>query len=208
MPTLPITDVSGGSAGSVELGDHVFGAPVDRSLLHSAVVMQRASIRQGTSSALGRGEVVGSGKKPWKQKHTGRARAGSVRSPIWRHGGIVFGPKPRDYGFRLPRKIYRSALRAALSSRTDSGEMVILSGLSIPEQKTRLLSKVLAEVGIVKGALIVVGSDDFVSLERAARNLSGVKLVKVEGLNVYDILRYDKVVVLQSEIERIQEFWS
>ena len=208
MPTLPITDINGGSTGNVELGDHVFGVPVDRSLLHSAVVMQRASIRQGTSSVLGRGEVAGSGKKPWKQKHTGRARAGSVRSPIWRHGGIVFGPKPRDYSFRLPRKMYRSALRAALSSRAVSGEMIILSGLSIPEQKTRLLSKLLSGVGISKGALIVVGGDEFASLERAARNLSGVKLVKAEGLNVYDILRYDKVVVLQGEIERIQEFWS
>ena len=207
MPTHRITNLDGSQSGTIELAENVFGTPIDRSLLHAAVNMQRASFRQGTSSTRGRGEVAGSGKKPWKQKHTGRARAGSVRSPIWRHGGIVFGPKPRDYSYRMPRKMYRSALRSALSSRASSGDMVILAGISIPEQKTRHLAKVLAGFGLSRGALIVVG-DDFPQLERAARNLSGVKLARVEHLNVYDILRYEKVAILESEVERIQEFWS
>ena len=114
MPTIEIKDVSGKPNGSIDLSEKVFGVDVDRSILHSAVVMQRASRRQGTSSTRGRGEVKGSGRKPWKQKHTGRARAGSVRSPIWRHGGIVFGPKPRSYDYRLPKKLYRSALRGGV----------------------------------------------------------------------------------------------
>ncbi len=207
MPTLQITDVTGGSKGAIELGDHVFGASADPALLHSAVVMQRASARQGTSSTRGRGEVEGSGKKPWKQKHTGRARAGSVRSPIWRHGGIAFGPKPRNYGYRLPKKMYRSALRAALSSKASSGSMVVLSQLSIPEQKTRHLAKLLSSLGISGSALIVVDAD-FDLLKRASQNLRGVKLIRIEQLNVYDILRYEKLVVLQGEVEKIQEFWS
>ncbi|WP_447970540.1 50S ribosomal protein L4 [Nitrospira sp. M1] len=207
MPTYKITKADGSQAETVELGERVFGTPVDRSLLHAAVNMQRASFRQGTSSTKGRGEVAGSGKKPWKQKHTGRARSGSVRSPIWRHGGIVFGPKPRDYSYRMPRKMYRLALRSALSSRVGDGDVVILASIALPEQKTRHLAKVLSGAGLSGGALIVAG-DDYHALERASRNLSGVKLTKVENLNVYDILRYEKVVLLQSEVEKIQEFWS
>jgi len=207
MPTYKITNADGSQAESVELGEQVFGTPVDRSLLHAAVNMQRASFRQGTSSTKGRGEVSGSGKKPWKQKHTGRARAGSVRSPIWRSGGIVFGPKPRDYSYRMPRKMYRSALRSALSARAGAGDVVILSSVALPEQKTRHLAKVLADIGLSGGVLIVAG-DDYGSLERASRNLSGVRLTKVENLNVYDILRYEKLLILQSDVQKIQEFWS
>ncbi|GJL56525.1 MAG: 50S ribosomal protein L4 [Nitrospirales bacterium] len=207
MPTYKVTNADGSQAESLELGERVFGAPVDRSLLHAAVNMQRASFRQGTSSTKGRGEVAGSGKKPWKQKHTGRARSGSVRSPIWRHGGIVFGPQPRDYSYRMPRKMYRLALRSALSSRVNDGDVVILAGIALPEQKTRHLATVLSDAGVSGGALIVVG-EHYLALERASRNLSGVKLTKIENLNVYDILRYEKIVLIQGEVEKIQEFWS
>jgi len=207
MPTFKVTNADGSQAKTVELGERVFGTPVDRTLLHAAVNMQRASFRQGTSSTKGRGEVAGSGKKPWKQKHTGRARSGSVRSPIWRHGGIVFGPKPRDYSYRMPRKMYRSALRSALSSRASAGDVMILSSISLPEQKTRHLAKVLTDIGL-SGSILIVAGDDYVSLERASRNLTDVKLSKVEDLNVYDILRYEKLMILQSEVEKIQEFWS
>ncbi len=207
MPSYNITSSSGESVGSVELSEKVFGAPVDRHLLHSAVVMQQASFRQGTSSTRGRGEVSGSGRKPWKQKHTGRARAGSVRSPIWRGGGIVFGPKPRDYSYRIPKKVYRSALRVALSSKVVSGDVVIVPDLVIPEQKTKHLFSALSLLGLSRNVLIVVG-DGYLGLERAARNIEKVKLAKVEDLNVYDVLRFEKLLIVQSEVERVQEYWS
>ncbi|MCA9473871.1 MAG: 50S ribosomal protein L4 [Nitrospirales bacterium] len=207
MPTAQIRDISGNPRGNVDLSEKVFGVEVDRSLLHSAVVMQRASRRQGTSSTLGRGEVKGSGRKPWKQKHTGRARAGSVRSPIWRHGGIVFGPKPRSYEFRLPKKMYRSALRSALSAKAHSGDVVLIEDLSMPEQKTRHFAKLLSDFGF-SGNLLVVAGDGFDGLERVARNIPNVKLARVEHLNVYDILRCQTLVILQAELENIQEYWS
>ncbi len=206
MATYQITETTGKSAGVLELDDRVFGVPVDRHLLHSAVVMQRASFRQGTSSTRGRGEVAGSGKKPWKQKHTGRARAGSVRSPIWRHGGIVFGPKPRSYSYRIPRKVYRSALRAALSSKVNSSDAVIVPEIAIADQKTKSLFRFLLNLGLSSNVLIVVG-DGSEGLERAGRNLPGVRLCKVEDLNVYDILRYEKLLIVQSEVARVQEYW-
>ncbi len=207
MPTYKIANFKNDSSATIELSDNVFGTAVDRSLLHSAVVMQQACVRQGTSSTRGRGEVSGSGRKPWKQKHTGRARAGSVRSPIWRSGGIVFGPKPRDYSYRIPKKMYRSALRSALSSKVLAEDMVIIQDISIPDQKTKHLFNLLARLGLNETILIVVG-DEFQSLERAARNLSQVKLARVEDLNVYDILRYRKLLILQSEVEKVQEYWS
>ena len=207
MPSYKITSSSGESVGSMDLSDQVFGAPVDRHLLHAAVVMQQASFRQGTSSTRGRGQVSGSGKKPWKQKHTGRARAGSVRSPIWRGGGIVFGPKPRDYSYRIPKKMYRSALRVALSSKVVAGDVVIVPDLVIPEQKTKHLFRALYLLGLSRNVLIVVG-EGYLGLERAARNIEKVKLAKVEDLNVYDILRFEKLLIVQSEVERVQEYWS
>src|SRR5438094_7927080 len=144
MPTVEVLDLHKRKVGSVELPDSVFGAVPDRSLLHEAVVMQRACMRQGSASTLRRGEVSGSGRKPWKQKHTGRARAGSIRSPKWRHGGSVFGPKPRDYSYSIPKKQYRAALRSALSAKLASGEVLIISDLTLPQPKTRLLAKALA----------------------------------------------------------------
>src|SRR5438094_10641880 len=144
MPTVDVLDIHQRKVGSVELHDGVFGVEADGPLVHTAVVMQQACARQGTASTLTRGEVSGSGRKPWKQKHTGRARAGSIRSPIWRHGGRVFGPKPRDYSYSIPKKQYRAALRSALSAKLASGEVLIISDLTLPQPKTRLLAKALA----------------------------------------------------------------
>ncbi len=207
MPTVEILDLHKRKVGSVELPDSVFGAAPDRSLLHEAVVMQRACMRQGTASTLKRGEVSGSGRKPWKQKHTGRARVGSIRSPIWRHGGTVFGPRPRSYAFAFPKKKYRAALRNALSAKLAAGGILVVSDLSIEAPKTRLLAKALTQLGLTAKTLIVVGAGD-TDLERAARNLSQVKLVKSQELNVYDVLRYDVIVIPERELPRLQEVWS
>jgi len=207
MPTLQVIGMDKRPIEAIEMEGNVFIAPTNRSLVHRAVVMQRASVRQGTAATRGRGEVQGSNKKPWRQKHTGRARAGSIRSPIWRHGGTVFGPQPRHYGFQLPRKSYRAALRSALSSKVSSNEVVVLSELSLPEPKARCLAKALAQLEL-SGRLLMVVGDEFSMLEKVARNLKNVKLIRVNELNVYDILRCDTLVILRNELMKVQEFWS
>ncbi|MER3421946.1 MAG: 50S ribosomal protein L4 [Nitrospiraceae bacterium] len=207
MPTLDVLDIRKQKVGSVDLPESVFGVDVNKHLVHEAVVMQRACERQGTASTLRRGEVSGSGKKPWKQKHTGRARAGSIRSPIWRHGGIVFGPRPRSYAFSMPKKKYRAAIRSALSSKLSEGSVVVVSDLTIEQPKTRLLARILAQLGLTGKTLIVAG-EGRTDLERAARNLPDVKLVPPEGLNVYDVLRYHAILIPERELLRVQEVWS
>lgn len=207
MAIVDVLDLNKKKVGSVELHDGVFGVKADPQLVHTAVVMQQACERQGTASTLRRGEVSGSGKKPWKQKHTGRARAGSVRSPIWRHGGIVFGPRPRSYAYSIPKKKYHAALRSALSARLAEGAVMVLSDLSLPEPKTKLLAKMLTKLGLTSKTLIVLGNEGG-SIERAARNLSDVKLTTPESLNVYDVLRYHAIVIPEGVLSRLQEVWS
>ena len=207
MAIVDVLDLNKKKVGSVELHDGVFGVKADPQLVHTAVVMQQACERQGTASTLRRGEVSGSGKKPWKQKHTGRARAGSVRSPIWRHGGIVFGPRPRSYAYSIPKNKYHAALRSALSARLAEGAVMVLSDLSLPEPKTKLLAKMLTKLGLTSKTLIVLGNDGG-SIERAARNLSDVKLTTPESLNVYDVLRYHAIVIPEGVLSRLQEVWS
>ncbi|MFM8551648.1 MAG: 50S ribosomal protein L4 [Nitrospiraceae bacterium] len=207
MPTVDVVDSQKKKVGSVELHAGLFGAGIDGHLVHEAVVMQQASARQGTASTLRRGEVSGSGKKPWKQKHTGRARAGSIRSPVWRHGGSVFGPKPRSYDYAMPKKKYHAALRSALSAKLAAGEILVVSELTIEKPKTKLLAKTLAQLGLPAKTLIVIG-EGRLDLERAAQNLAGVKLVRPAQLNVYDVLRYDMIVIPEREVARIQEAWS
>jgi len=207
MPTLQVIDVRKQNVGSVELRESIFGATPDKHLLHTVVTMQRACDRQGTASVLRRGEVSGSGKKPWKQKHTGRARAGSIRSPIWRHGGSVFGPKPRSYAYSVPKKQYRAALQGALSSKVMDGAITVLSDLTLEQPKTKFLARILLQLGL-HGKTLIVAGEDRTDLERAARNMPGVKLLKPEQLNVYDVLRYDAIVVPERELRRVQEIWA
>ena len=207
MPTLDVLDIHKRKVGSVDLRDTVFGVPSNPHLVHSAVVMQLACARQGTASTMRRGEVSGSGKKPWKQKHTGRARAGSIRSPIWRHGGIVFGPRPRSYAFSIPKKQYRAALQSALSARLSEGAVLIVSDLPLEQPKTRLLAKALAQLGLEGKTLLVLGEGRR-NLEQAAANLATVTIVKPEGLNVYDVLRHRAIVIPERELPRVQEVWS
>jgi large subunit ribosomal protein L4 len=207
MPTVDVIDSKKKKVGTVDLPNEVFGCKPHGTLVHEVVVMQRACDRQGTASTLRRGEVSGSGKKPWKQKHTGRARAGSLRSPVWRHGGTVFGPKPRSYAFGMPRKKYRAALQSALSAKVLEGNVVIVSDLAIDEAKTKLLAKALTQLGISGNALLVVG-DMSSNLVQAGKNLSGLTVLRPEELNVYDIVRCHSIVIPQRELERVREVWS
>ena len=187
--------------GEVTLPAEVFNGPVRRHLLYEAVRMQRANRRAGTVSTKTRGFVSGGGKKPWRQKGTGRARAGSSRSPLWVGGATIFGPQPRDYSYRLPASARKAALRAALSAKQRAGQLLVLDAISLEAPKTKLLAKLVADLQI-ENALIVIPERDE-SLERAARNLPTVKVLRAEGVNVYDVLRYERLVMTRPAIDAV-----
>ena len=207
MPTVDVVDLKRQKVGTVELPQEVFGCKLHPSLVHEAVIMQQACERQGTASTLRRGEVSGSGKKPWKQKHTGQARAGSIRSPVWRHGGSVFGPKPRSYAYNMPKRKYRAALQSALSAKVAGGQVVIVSNLSLEQPKTKVLAKALDRFGKGAHALVVAG-EGHTGLVQAARNLSHVRLVGPERLNVYDVVRAQVILIPERELARVKEVWA
>jgi large subunit ribosomal protein L4 len=207
MPTVDVVDLENKKVGTVELPQEVFGCEPRATLVHEAVIMQRACERQGTASTLRRGEVQGSGKKPWKQKHTGRARAGSVRSPVWRHGGSVFGPKPRSYAYSMPKQKYRAALQSALSAKVAESKLVVLSDLSLQEPKTKVLARALDRLSGGDHVLVVIGKGQS-SVMQAARNLAAVQVLSIDQLNVYDIVRAGMVVVSQRELGSVREVWS
>ena len=206
MDAFPVYGSDNQQIGKVDLSDGIFNSKVNPSLVHRAVVMQKASERQGTASTLGRGEVRGGGKKPWKQKHTGRARAGSSRSPIWRGGGTVFGPKPRSYASDLPKKVYRAALKGALSAKVAAEDLVVMGDLVLSEMKTRQLVKLLSRLGVTGKVLLVI-EEGLVDLIRIGKNVKNLKVLHGKDLNVYDVLWCDKLVVTRPELERIQEIW-
>ncbi|MDH5644257.1 MAG: 50S ribosomal protein L4 [Gemmatimonadota bacterium] len=207
MPIVDVLDLDSKKVGSIELPKEVFGCEPRPALVHEAVIMQRACERQGTASTLRRGEVSGAGKKPWKQKHTGRARAGSLRSPVWRHGGTVFGPKPRSYAYTMPKKKYRAALQSALSGKVMASQLIVLSDLALQEPKTKLLAKALGKLSGGNYVLVIAGKDE-ANLLQAAKNMSDVKVLSAEQLNVYDIVRAGMVLVLQQQLGQLQEVWS
>lgn len=207
MPTVDVVDLENKKVGTVELPQEVFGCEPREALVHEAVIMQRACERQGTASTLRRGEVQGSGKKPWKQKHTGRARAGSVRSPVWRHGGSVFGPKPRSYAYSMPKQKYRAALQSALSAKVAASKLVVLSDLSLQEPKTKVLARALDRLSGGDHVLVVIGKEQSPVMQ-AARNLTAVTVLSIDRLNVYDIVRAGVVVVSQRELGSVREVWS
>lgn len=205
MDAIPVYGSTGEKVDTVELNEGVFASSVNEGLVHRAVVMQRASSRQGNASTKGRGEVRGSGKKPWKQKHTGRARAGSARSPIWRHGGTVFGPKPRSYAYQLPKKVYRAALRAGLTSKASAGDLIVVD-LSLAEMKTKELVRQLSRVGAV-GKVVLVVEEGLMDIVRIGKNVKLLKILHAKDLNVYDLLWCEKLVVSRGELQQIQEMW-
>jgi len=207
MPTIDLVDLQKKKIGTVDLSPKVFGCEPRTALVHEAVIMQRACERKGTASTLRRGEVSGSGKKPWKQKHTGRARSGSLRSPVWRHGGIVFGPKPRSYAYSMPKKKYRAAIQGALSSKVAEGQLFVVSGLTLQQPKTKLLADALKQFSQGAHVLVVSGKSQ-VELLRAAENLPNVKILSADQLNVYDVVRAQVVVISEQEIGPVSEAWS
>ena len=188
------------------LPDSIFGVTVRPHLLHQAVVMQLNNRRAGTASTKTRGEVRGSGRKPWRQKGSGRARAGSVRSPIWVGGGTAFGPAPRDYSYRIPKKARRQAVLSALSLKRQEDKLVVVEPEDVSEIKTRLMAEALAALGVGKSLLVIGDRDE--KIELSARNLPDVKVLRVAGLNVYDVLRFEHLVLTREALQKIEERFS
>ena len=199
-----IYNQKGEESGTIKLSKTMFDLPWNADLVYQVVTSMQSNARQGTADSKGRGEVRGGGKKPWKQKGTGRARAGSSRSPLWAGGATVFGPQPRDYSYRLPAQARRTALRSAIADRQREGALQVLDRIALPEAKTKRLVEMLGALGLEKSVLIVIaGRDD--SLERAARNLPGVKVLRSEGLNVADVLRHKTLVLTQDAVAALAE---
>jgi large subunit ribosomal protein L4 len=190
---VPLFSASRERSGDFEVSAAVFGRTGSLSLLHEAVRMQLAKRRSGTAATKTRGFISGGGRKPWRQKGTGRARAGSTRSPLWRHGGTIFGPQPRDYSYKMPKKAWRHALSLAISDRALNGKMVVVESLDLSEAKTKLAKQALEALGL-KHALIVLAEDDQ-NFYRAARNLTAHKVLSLAGLNVYDVLNHDELLM-------------
>ena len=199
--------MAGKEVGEITLSDAVFGAEVNSSVLHEAVKAYLANQRQGTQSTLTRTEVSGGGKKPWKQKGTGRARQGSTRAPQWTHGGIALGPKPRSYRITLNKKVKRAALFSALSSKVAGNEMVVVDSIALTEYKTKAMVAMLNALGADKKALIVLPAADAVVI-KSCDNIPGVKTALYNTINVYDILNCDKFIVAKEAVEKIEEVYA
>jgi large subunit ribosomal protein L4 len=204
MSAVPILDANGKPAGTVELAASVFGVTVNVPLVHQAVVRELADRRRGTHDTKGRSEVSGGGRKPWRQKKTGRARQGSIRAPQWRGGGIVFGPHPRDYTLAMPQKARRGALRVALSQKLADGAIVVVNQIALAEPKTKTLVAFLKGLGLRDSTLLVVIAPTE-NLTRASRNLRWLRVVKPGHLSAYELLRHRRVLFERTALEAVQE---
>jgi large subunit ribosomal protein L4 len=204
MPKVTMFNQGGSQVGEIELNDSIFGIEPNNHVLFEAIIMQRASLRQGTHKVKTRSEVAGGGRKPWKQKGTGRARQGSIRSPQWRGGGTVFGPTPRSYAFKLPKKVRRLAIKSALSAKVLEDNVLVLESLAFEAPKTKEFVAVLKGLSIETKALIVTGGlDEKVAL--SARNIPGVTVVEADGLNVLDVVSHNKLIMTKSAVEKVEE---
>ncbi|HZJ58417.1 MAG TPA: 50S ribosomal protein L4 [Clostridia bacterium] len=207
MPKVAVYNIEGASVDEIELDDNIFGIKINEALLHQVVRMQLNNKRQGTQSTQTRAEVRGGGAKPWRQKGTGRARHGSIRSPIWVGGGVTFAPKPRDYSFRMPKKMRRLALKSALSSKVENSQIVVLDDLKLAQPKTKEMVKVLKNLEVNGKALLVLPENDE-TVARASGNIQGVKLASVNTLNVLDILNYDKFIITKEAALKVEEVYA
>lgn len=203
MPKVAVYNMQGSQVGEIDLNEEIFGVEVNASLLHQAVVANQAAERRGTHSTKTRAMVSGGGKKPWRQKGTGRARAGSSRSPIWTKGGITFGPHPRSYGFRMPKKARRLALKSALTDKVQNGNLIVLDELTMAEPKTKEMAGVLSALDALN-ALVVIGSED-ANVVKSVRNIPGATPVEADGINVYNILAHGKLVITRDAIAKVEE---
>ena len=204
MPNVDVYNLSNEKVGQVDLADAVFGAEVNEALLYEAIRWQTASARGGNASTKTRHDVAGSGKKLWKQKGTGRARMGSIRSPLWRHGGTTHGPHPRSYAYKLPRKMLLGALRSALSQKLKDGALKIIDGLTFADHKTKSIHKALLALEADRKVL-VVDSIENINLERGARNIPGVKTVAPKDVTVYDLLNSQKILISEAAAKKLSE---
>lgn len=207
MPKLNILNVSGQNVGEIELLDSIFNIEVNEHVLYEAVKNQLANKRQGTQSAKTRAEVRGGGRKPWKQKGTGRARQGSIRSVQWIGGGVAFAPKPRNYRYTLPKKVRRLAMKSALTSKVQNGEMIVLDALEMNAPKTKEFVQILKNINASKKALVVTAENNE-NVIRSARNIQGVATATVNTINVYDILKYDSFIITTDAVKKVEEVYA
>ncbi|MBW2467341.1 MAG: 50S ribosomal protein L4 [Deltaproteobacteria bacterium] len=203
MAVTEVYNTDNKKVGEVELNDALFGLEVKKHILHDVVKMQLANRRAGTACTKTRTEVRGGGAKPYRQKGTGRARAGTRNSPLWRGGGVVFGPKPKDYSYKLPKKVRKLGLRMALSTRFSENNMVVLDGFDLAEIKTKQFVEVMKKLDIENGLIVIPESNE--NLERSSRNVQGFKVIQTDGLNVYDILLHRRLVLLQPCLVQLEE---
>lgn len=202
MAVADVFDIEKKKVAQVELNDAVFGAEVNEAVVYDVIKMQMASRRSGTSSTKGRSDVRGGGKKPWRQKGTGRARSGTTRSPIWRGGGIVFGPQPRDYSFSVPKKVRKKALVSVLSMKLKDDKMVILKDFPMEKISTKAFKNVVDLFGFKKALFVLDIKNDILS--KSSRNIKNIKMVRSEGINVYDVLNCEHLVLLEPSVKKIE----
>lgn len=205
MPKVAVYNIAGEKTGEIELNDSVFGVEVNEAVVHQAVVMQQANQRLGTAATKTRGMVRGGGRKPWRQKGTGRARAGSNSSPVWVGGGTTFGPHPRSYAFSMPRKARRLAIKSALSAKVQAGELLVMESIEFAEPKTKNVLTMLDNLKAGGDKALIVMAEESENVEKSSRNIPGVKSITSLGLNVIDLLYHDKVLITKEAVSKIEE---
>lgn len=207
MPKVTLYNMLGEKVGDIDLNDNIFGIEVNEHAMYEVVKNQLANRRQGTQSAKTRTEVRGGGRKPWRQKGTGRARQGSIRAPHWTGGGVTFAPKPRDYSYKVPKKVKKLAMKSALSSKVENNEIIILDELNLSEPKTKEMVKILNNINAGKKALIVMDEKN-ANVIKSANNIPNVQTILVNTLNVYDILNYDSFIITKDAVRKVEEVYA
>ena len=207
MPNVNVLDIKGNNVGAIELSESLFGSAINEHVVYEVVKNQLENNRQGTQSAKTRAEVSGGGKKPWRQKGTGRARQGSIRSPQWRGGGIVFAPKPRDYSYSVPKKVRRLALKSVLTSKVLEEEIIVLNELNLDEISTKTAKEILGAVKAQKTAYVVVDSQNE-HVYKSFRNIEGVEVAVVNNINVYDLIKHDSLIITEAAVKKAEEVFA
>lgn len=203
---IDVLDIEGQKKSQAELPETIFAAPIKTQIIHDVVLYQLAKRRLGSAATKSRSAVRGGGIKPWRQKGTGRARAGSIRSPLWVGGGTVFGPQPRSYSFKVNKKVKKSALKSALSLKAENQELILLEDFDLHEGKTRLAQKILNDLGFNKGTkVLILVETGYERLKQATRNIPGVKVLDLEGINVYDLLWHQKLIITENSLSKLEE---
>jgi large subunit ribosomal protein L4 len=204
MPEIPLYNMEGKKTGSLPVSEEIFDAPVNESVMHQALIRQMANMRRGTHSTKTRGEVAGGGRKPWRQKGTGRARHGSIRSPLWKGGGVTFGPKPRDYSQSMPKNMRRLALCGALTTKVMDQKMIALEDLKFEAPRTKQFIEMMEKLEVPQSTLFLIDGRNF-EVEKSASNIQGVKIITLDTINIYDILKYEKLVATKDAIQHLEE---